>query len=93
MTTSLTDMLELPNFAKHITISRIQFESRDEILLVASWKEIMTSYPLLQNTLRTLLPTVYKIEVMATSLTEMLELPNFGNKLPHHHIYKITWVT
>ena len=42
MTTSLIDMLELPNFV-HMATSRIQFESRDEILLVVSWKEIMTS--------------------------------------------------
>ena len=43
MTTSV-----IPNFG-HITKTTIQFESRGKTLLMASWTEIMTSYPLLQN--------------------------------------------
>ena len=39
--TSLTEMLELPNF-DHMTTFTIQFESRDKIVLVTSWAEIMT---------------------------------------------------
>ena len=35
-------MLELPNFG-HLTISTIQIESRDKILLVTSQTEVMTS--------------------------------------------------
>ena len=35
-------MLELPNF-DDMTKSTISFESRDKILLVTSWVEIMTS--------------------------------------------------
>ena len=42
-------MLQLPNFG-HMTTSIIQFESRDKILLVTSWREIMTSCSLFQNT-------------------------------------------
>ena len=49
MITSLIEILELPNFG-HMTISTTQFESRDKILFVTSWSEIMTSQPLLQNT-------------------------------------------
>ena len=30
-------------------------------------------------------PNPYKIEVMITSLIEMLELPNFGHTLRHGH--------
>ena len=36
-------MLELPNFGRMTTYA-IEFESRDQILLVTSWTEIMTSY-------------------------------------------------
>ena len=43
-------MLELPNFV-HMTTSTVEFESRDKILLVTSWAEILTSYPLFQITL------------------------------------------
>ena len=42
MITSLKEMLELPNFG-HITRFIIEFKSRDQILLVMSWTEIMTS--------------------------------------------------
>ena len=42
MITSLIEMLELPNFG-HMTTSTILFESRDKILLVKLWTEIMTS--------------------------------------------------
>ena len=48
MITSLIEMLKLPNF-DHMTISRMQFESRGKIMLVTSWTEIMTSQPLFQN--------------------------------------------
>ena len=40
--TSLIQMLELSNFG-HMTTSTIYIESRDKILLVTSWTEIMTS--------------------------------------------------
>ena len=50
MLTSLIVMLELPNFRRMTTFT-IWFESRDKILLVASWTEIMTSQPLYQNVL------------------------------------------
>ena len=42
-------MLELPNFG-HMTTFTIYLESHDKILLVTSWTEAMTSYPLLHNT-------------------------------------------
>ena len=42
MITPLMQMLELPNFG-HMTTPTIQFKSRDKILLVTSWTEIMTS--------------------------------------------------
>ena len=42
MITSFLEMLQLPNFGQ-ITISTIQFESRDKILLLTSWAQIMTS--------------------------------------------------
>ena len=42
MITSLTEMLELPNF-DHMTTFTLQYESRDNILLVKSLTEIMTS--------------------------------------------------
>ena len=42
MITSLTEMLELPNFG-HMTIFTLQFESRDKILFVTSWSEIIAS--------------------------------------------------
>ena len=41
MITSLTEMLELPNFG-HMTMPTISFELRDKVLLVTSWTEIMT---------------------------------------------------
>ena len=40
-------MLELPNFG-HMTTSTTLFEWRDKILMVKSWAETMTSYPLFQ---------------------------------------------
>ena len=46
--TSLMDVLKLPNLG-HMTISKIQFESCEKILLVMSWTEIMMSKPLFQN--------------------------------------------
>ena len=46
--TSLIEILELPNFG-HMTTSIIWFESRDKILLVTSWAEIMMSWPFFQN--------------------------------------------
>ena len=42
MIISLTDRLELPNLI-HMTTSTIQFKSSYKILLVMSWREIMTS--------------------------------------------------
>ena len=45
MITSLIEMLELLDFG-HMTTSTISLESRGKILLVASWTEIMTSWPL-----------------------------------------------
>ena len=42
MITSLTEMLELPNFV-HMTTFTLLLESRDKTLLVQSWTEIMTS--------------------------------------------------
>ena len=42
MIITLTQMLELPNFG-YVTTSITQFESRDKILLVTSWTEIMTA--------------------------------------------------
>ena len=39
---SLIEILELPNFGL-MTTSTIQFNSRNKILLVTSWKEIMKS--------------------------------------------------
>ena len=42
MITSLIGMPELPNFV-HVTRSKIKFELHDEILLVTSWTEIITS--------------------------------------------------
>ena len=44
MITSLVEMLELPNFGF------IYFESRNKILLMASWTEIMAPQPLFKNT-------------------------------------------
>ena len=42
-------MLELPNF-DHMTKFTIKFESYNEILLLTSWTEIITSQPLFKNT-------------------------------------------
>ena len=50
MITFLIEMLQLPNFG-HMTTFIIQFESRDKILFVTSWAEIMTLQPLFQNAL------------------------------------------
>ena len=41
MITSVTEILELPNFG-HMTTFTLQFESREKILLVTLWTEIMT---------------------------------------------------
>ena len=43
MITSFIEMLELPGFG-HMTT--IQFDSRDKILLMTSWTQIMTPYDL-----------------------------------------------
>ena len=43
-------MIDLPNFG-HIIKSTIWFESRDKVLLVTSWTEVLTSKPLFQNTI------------------------------------------
>ena len=43
-------MIDLPNFG-HIIKSTIWFESRDKVLLVTSWTEVLTSEPLFQNTI------------------------------------------
>ena len=40
MLNSLTEMLELSNFGHMSTV--IKFESRDKMLFVTSWAEIMT---------------------------------------------------
>ena len=48
LTTSLIEMLELPNFG-HITTSTIWFESCDEILLMISCTKIITSDLSYQN--------------------------------------------
>ena len=42
MITSVTEMLELPNF-DHMTTFTLSFESREKSLLVTSWTEVMTS--------------------------------------------------
>ena len=42
MMSSLIEMPELRNFG-HMTTSTIKFESREKILLVLPWIEIMTS--------------------------------------------------
>ena len=42
MITSLTEMLEIPNFG-HMTTFTFIFTSGDKILLVTSWVKIMTS--------------------------------------------------
>ena len=42
MITSLIEMLDLSNFG-HMTTSTKQFDSRDKVLSVTSWTEIMTS--------------------------------------------------
>ena len=42
MITFLIDMIQILNFG-HMTTSIIKIESRDKILLVTSWTEIMTS--------------------------------------------------
>ena len=42
MITSVIEMLQLPNFDR-MTTCTIKFDSRDKILLVMSWTEIMTS--------------------------------------------------
>ena len=47
--TSLTEMLELLNFV-YMTTSTIWFESRDKMLLVTLWANVMTSLPLFQIT-------------------------------------------
>ena len=39
MITSLTEILELPNFG-HMTTTTIKFESRDEILLVSNEQKL-----------------------------------------------------
>ena len=49
MVTCPMEMLELLDF-RHMTAPTVWFESRDEILLVRSWKIIMTSNHLFQNT-------------------------------------------
>ena len=48
MITSLTEMLQLPNFG-HVTSSTISFELRDRILLLMSKSVITTSQPLFLN--------------------------------------------
>ena len=45
MITSLTEMLELPNFS-HMTAFTFYFESHDKILLATSWTEIQKSFTL-----------------------------------------------
>ena len=42
MITSLTEMLELPNFG-HMATFTLLFESRDKIVLMTLWAEIMAS--------------------------------------------------
>ena len=49
MITSLTEMLELPNFV-HMTAFTLWFKSPDKILLVSSTTEIMTSWPFFPKT-------------------------------------------
>ena len=49
MITFFTYMLELPIFGRMARCT-MSFDSRDKILFVLSWTEIMTSYPLFQNT-------------------------------------------
>ena len=50
-------MLELLNFG-HMTTFTTWFGSRDKILLVASWTEIMMSQPLYENAFILRRPTV-----------------------------------
>ena len=48
MITSLIEILELPNFG-HMTTSTIYFGSRDKILQMKSWAEILMSQLLFQK--------------------------------------------
>ena len=48
MITSLIEILELPNFGQ-MTTSTIYFDSRDKILLMKPWAEILMSQLLFQN--------------------------------------------
>ena len=50
MISSLTEMLELPNF-DHMTTFKLKTESRDKTLLATSWTEIMTSLPFFKKSL------------------------------------------
>ena len=68
MITSVIEMLELRNFG-HMTTTAIWFESHDEILLVTSWSEIMTSLLLFQNRFTLRRPSVAIFADIAKILT------------------------
>ena len=64
------EMLEIPNFV-HMTA----FDSRDKILMVASWTKIMTSSPLFQNNFisrRSRVAIFYGIIKIVTTFTKTI---------------------
>ena len=77
-------MLELPNLG-HMNTSTIQFESRDKILLMASWTETMTSQPLFQNTFHLRRPRVAFFANIIKIVTVFIETIFKGSK-------KVKWI-
>ena len=79
-------MVELPKFG-HMTTST-NFDTSDKILLVTSWTEIMTSWPLFQNTFVLRRPRVDKfadIKIAAifikTTLKDSIEVKKISHAL------------
>ena len=70
--TSLMEMLQLPNFG-HMNTSTILFESRDNILLVTSSAEIMTSQPLFQKSIILKRPEVASFVDIIKILTRFIK--------------------
>ena len=71
--------LELPNFG-HMTTFTVWFESRDKILLVASWAESMTSKPLYQNTFILRRPMVANFAEIVKNLIMFIKKAFKGSK-------------
>ena len=94
MITSLIEILQVPNFG-HMTTSTVSFESRDKILLVTSWIEIMTSQLLFQNTLILRRPRVVnftdvikiKIKFMKTTYKDSKKVKRIKNYIIKCNIY------